>query len=257
MDFIDTHAHLFLPEFDEDRFLVIERAINKGVRKMLLPNIDKYSIGSMLELCNTYPDYCYPMIGLHPTSVKDDFNDHLNEVEKYLETHNFVAIGEVGIDLYWDKTYLPQQCEAFIHQIGLAGKHSLPLVIHSRDSFAEIMQILRKQYNGLPYSGIFHSFSGNSEQAREVIELGFHLGINGVVTFKNSSLGEVIKNVGLENIVLETDAPYLTPAPYRGRRNESAYVVHVAEKIAEIKNITLAEVGQVTTRTAKMIFKLS
>ena len=257
MEFIDTHAHLFLPEFDEDRSLVVERAIDKRISRILLPNIDKHSIEPMLALCNAYPDYCYPMIGLHPTSVKDDFSDHLFEIEKYLTSHIFVAIGEVGIDLYWDKTYLPQQQEAFIYQIELARKHSLPLIIHSRDSFVEILEILHKHREGKPYSGIFHSFSGTKEQAKEIIDLGFKIGINGVVTFKNTTLGEVIKEISLEDIVLETDAPYLTPVPHRGKRNESAYIPYIAGKIAEMKGITIEEVAKVTTLVAKKLFKLT
>jgi TatD DNase family protein len=257
MEFIDTHAHLFLPEFDEDRSLVVERAINAGIRTILLPNIDKDTIRAMLELCETYPTNCYPMIGLHPTSVKEDFAVHLAEVEKYLGLNEFVAIGEVGIDLYWDKTYLAQQREAFVYQIDLARKHSLPLVIHSRDSFAEIVEILHQQYNGKPYSGVFHSFSGNLDQAREVVELGFKIGINGVVTFKNSTLGAVVKDISLDDILLETDAPYLTPVPHRGKRNESAYIPYIAGKISEIKGVSVEEVGKMTSQTAKILFKLN
>jgi hydrolase, TatD family len=257
MDFIDTHAHLFLPDFAEDLSNVIDRARNKGIRKILLPNIDKSTIARMLELCRAYPGYCFPMIGLHPTSVKEDFAEELDEVEKYLNLQEFIAIGEVGIDLYWDKTYLPQQLEAFTYQIRLSRKYSLPLVIHSRDSFNEIVQVLHKEHNGSPYSGIFHSFSGNLEQANEVINLGFKIGMNGVVTFKNSGLDKVIKDIPLEYIVLETDAPYLTPVPYRGKRNESEYIVYIAEKIADIKNISPEEVGRITTQTAKTLFKLS
>ena len=257
MEFIDSHAHLFATEFDEDRSLVVERAIHEGICKMLLPNIDKDTIEPMLELCKAYPDYCFPMIGLHPTSVKEDYKDHLAIIEKYLESHRFVAIGEVGIDLYWDKTHLPQQQEAFVYQIELARKYSLPLVIHSRESFVEIVEILHKLRNGSSYSGVFHSFSGNAAQANEAIELGFKIGINGVVTFKNSTLGEVISNIPLQHLLLETDAPYLTPVPKRGKRNESAYIPYIAAKIAEIKGIAIEEVGKVTTLAAKTLFKLT
>jgi TatD DNase family protein len=257
MELIDTHAHLFLPDFEEDYSQVMERALQTGVRKILLPNIDASTIDAMLKLCSLYPDFCYPMIGLHPTSVKEDYAKHLNEIKKILDLHQFIAIGEVGIDLYWDKTFLSQQREAFIDQIDLARKYSLPLVIHSRESYHEILEILHCCDNGSPYSGVFHSFSGNTEQANEVIEMGFKLGISGVVTFKNSGIAEVIRNISLENIVLETDAPYLTPVPNRGKRNESCYLVYIAEKIAEIKDLTAMEVGRVTSKNANTIFKLS
>jgi len=256
MEFIDTHTHLFLPEFNEDRFQVIERAILAGVQKMLLPNIDKNTVESMLELSSAFPDHCIPMIGLHPTSVKEDYLEHIMIMEKYLHSHKFCAIGEVGIDLYWDKSYLVQQQKAFIHQIELARKYELPLVIHSRDSYQEIVDILHQQNNGQLYSGIFHSFSGNTSQAEEVIKLGFKLGINGVVTFKNSNLGEVLQHVNLKNIVLETDSPYLTPVPKRGQRNESAYLTYIANKIAEIKQVSPDEVAKTTTFTAISVFKL-
>lgn len=257
MEFVDTHAHLFLPEFDEDRSSVVERAMLRGVRTMLLPNIDKHSIEPMLELCASYPAHCFPMIGLHPTSVNDDYHHHLVEIEKYLAAHKFIAIGEVGIDLYWDKTYLAQQREVFAYHIELARKHSLPLVIHSRDSFAEIAEILHAHHQGEPYAGVFHSFSGTTEQAEEAIELGFKLGINGVVTFKNSTLGDVLREISLEDILLETDAPYLTPVPYRGKRNESAYIPYIAGKIAEIKHVPVEDVAAVTTRNANTLFKLT
>lgn len=257
MEFIDTHAHLFLSEFDEDRSLVVERAVDCGIQKMLLPNIDKHTIKPMLDLCAMYPANCFPMIGLHPTSVKEDYAEHLAVIEKSLNAQAFVAIGEVGIDLYWDKTYLAQQREALIHQIELARKYKLPLVIHSRDSFHEIVEILHQQRDGNRYSGVFHSFSGNAGQASEVIAMGFAIGINGVVTFKNSNLGEVIRDVALENLLLETDAPYLTPVPHRGKRNESSYIPHIAQKIAEIKGVSIEAVAEATTETAKTLFKLN
>lgn len=256
MDFIDTHTHLYLPEFDDDRTLVVERAIHSGINKMLLPNIDSHSITPMLDMCAAFPHLCYPMIGLHPTSVNDDYKTHLGAVDQYLSTHQFIAIGEVGIDLYWDKTYFAQQRDAFAYQVGLARKHSLPLVIHSRDSFDEILEILETLYHETPFLGVFHSFSGNADQAKRVINMGFKIGINGVVTFKNSSLGEAVKEIALEHLLLETDAPYLTPVPYRGKRNESSYIPFIAGKIAEIKGITIEEVAEVTTQTANALFKL-
>lgn len=256
MEFIDSHSHLFASEFDMDRLQTVERAVNEGVSKMILPNIDKDTIEPMLELCNAFPQHCYPTIGLHPTSVKDDYPDQLKVIDKYLGSHLFKAIGEVGIDLYWDKTYFRQQCEAFSYQIALARKHALPLVIHSRDSFAEILEVLREHHQGASYSGVFHSFSGNEEQAGEAIALGFKIGINGIVTFKNASLAAVVKEIPLENILLETDSPYLAPVPKRGKRNESAYIPLIAVKIAEIKGIAIDEVAEVTTQTTKTLFKL-
>jgi len=257
MEFIDTHAHLFLPEYDEDQPMVIKRAIEAGIDKMLLPNIDEASIVPMLELCKAFPANCFPMIGLHPTSVKDDYQEHLRTIEKYLQTHTFVAIGEIGMDLYWDKTYLAQQSEAFAFQVGLARKYSLPLVIHSRDAYAETIEVLNRESRNLPYSGVFHSFPGNAEQAKEVIALGFKIGINGVVTFKNSKIVDVVRKIPIEHILLETDAPYLTPVPKRGQRNEPYYILNIAEKIAEIKQTSLAKVAQITTQSAKTLFKLN
>jgi TatD DNase family protein len=257
MKFIDSHAHIYLPEYDEDRLLVVKRAIEGGIDKILLPNVDKSSIVPMLDLCKAFPVNCYPMMGLHPTSVKEDYQEHLQAVVQYLKSHTFVAIGEIGMDLYWDKTYLSGQREVFAFQVGLARKYSLPLVIHSRDAYAETMSILKQEFNGVPYSGVFHSFSGNVEQAKEVIALGLKIGINGVVTFKNSHLGEVVREVPMEHILLETDAPYLTPVPMRGKRNEPGYILNIAEKIAEIKQISIETIAQVTTQTARTIFKLS
>jgi TatD DNase family protein len=256
MEFIDTHTHLFAEDFNEDRFQVIERAIEAGIKKMLLPNIDRDTIEPMLELCAAFPVNCFPMIGLHPTSVKEDYKEHLKDVEKYLQSHKFCAIGEVGIDLYWDKSYFAMQSEAFIYQIELSRKHRLPLVIHSRDSHNEIIEILHKQYDKQLYTGVFHSFTGTMDQAKEVIDMGFKIGINGVVTFKNTKLDDVIKNIDLRNIVLETDSPYLTPVPYRGKRNESSYLFNIVNKIADIKQISPDVVGEITTLTANSVFNL-
>jgi TatD DNase family protein len=256
MEFIDTHTHLFAEDFNEDRTQVVERAIQTGVNKMLLPNIDRYTIEPMLALCEAFPNHCFPMIGLHPTSVKEDYKEHIADVEAYLLIHQFCAIGEVGIDLYWDKSFFTQQCEAFIHQIELSRKYELPLVIHSRDSHSEIIEILHQQQNKQLYKGIFHSFTGNPDQANEAIDLGFKIGINGVVTFKNSKLDEVVKNIDLKQIVLETDSPYLTPVPNRGKRNESANLRYIANKIAEIKQTSPEVVGQITTLTANSVFNL-
>jgi TatD DNase family protein len=256
MELIDTHAHLYLPEFDYDRKLVVEKAISSGVNLMLLPNIDVLSIHGMLELCQTFPDHCRPMIGLHPTSVKEDYREQLTIIENNLHNQKFIAIGEIGIDLYWDKTFLEQQMDALSMQIDLARKFSLPLVIHCRESFDEIIKIIQLKYDGSPYSGVFHSFPGTPEQANRVIEFGFKIGINGVVTFKNSKQKEVVEAIPLEHLILETDAPYLTPVPFRGKRNESSYLCYIAQQIADIKMIPVTEVAECTTKTSSLLFKL-
>jgi len=223
---------------------------------MLLPNIDSNSIDGMLELCENYPENCFPMMGLHPGSVKENYPEELKLVEEWLNRDKrFIAIGEIGIDLYWDKAFQEEQKIVFRMQLQMAKARQLPVVIHSRNSFTEIMQILEDELSpGL--EGVFHCFTGNIEQAKKIIDSGFKLGIGGVVTFKNSGLDMVIPQVGLEHILLETDAPYLTPVPYRGKRNESSYVYYVAERIAEIKNTSIEEVATITTKNAKELFHL-
>jgi TatD DNase family protein len=254
--FIDTHTHLYLEEFDPDRDDTIRRAISSGTLKMLLPNIDSTSWEPMLKLCRQFPGNCFPMAGLHPTSVKAaTVQEELMKVEVMIEEEGFVAIGEIGIDLYWDKTFLAEQEEAFRRQLKLAKKEQLPVVIHMRNSFDEIWKVLKPE-TGDELKGVFHCFSGNLEQARKVIDAGFVLGIGGVVTFKNSGLQEVVKAVGLESLVLETDAPYLAPVPYRGQRNESSYIPLIAAKIAEITGKPLQEVAEITTSNASQLFKL-
>jgi len=221
---------------------------------MLLPNIDSNSIDGMLELCENYPENCFPMMGLHPGSVKENYPEELKLVEEWLNRDKrFIAIGEIGIDLYWDKAFQEEQKIVFRMQLQMAKARQLPVVIHSRNSFTEIMQILEDELSpGL--EGVFHCFTGNIEQAKKIIDSGFKLGIGGVVTFKNSGLDMVIPQVGLEHILLETDAPYLTPVPYRGKRNESSYVYYVAERIAEIKNTSIEEVATITTKKCKGTF---
>ncbi len=256
MQLIDTHTHLFLEQFDNDIDKVIDRAVKNGVEKLILPNIDSSSIDDMLNLTDKYPNNCYPLMGLHPTSVNENFEEELKIVEKYLKKQKFYGIGEIGIDLYWDKTFLPQQEQAFIHQIKLAKQYSLPIVIHVRDSFEETLNIVDK-YNDDKLTGIFHCFTGSYEQAQHIIQYGgFKLGIGGVLTFKNSKLDQVIQKIPLEHIVLETDSPYLAPSPYRGKRNESSYVVKVAEKLADIYGLSLQEVAKITSDNAKQIFAL-
>jgi len=256
MIFIDTHTHLYLDEFSDDLNQVVEKAINKGVKYMLLPNIDSTSIEKMLKLCQTFPDNCFPMIGLHPTSVKSNFENELKIVENYSAKSNFYAIGEIGIDLYWDKTFYKEQLEAMRFQIHLAKECNLPIVIHSRNSFDEVFTVL-SELKFPEMRGVFHCFSGSVDQAKKVIaELGFKLGIGGVVTFKNSGLDKVVKEIDLKDIILETDSPFLAPMPFRGKRNESAYTIIIAEKIAAIKNIAIEEIANETTNTALELFKL-
>lgn len=250
----DTHTHLYLEQFDEDRSAVVERAIQKGVEYMLIPNIDSKSIDAMLDLCNQYPKNCYPMIGLHPTNVFQNYEDELKIIETFLHNQCFCAIGEIGIDLYWDKTFAKEQEIAFKYQIDLAKKFDMPIVIHSRESMNEIFKVL-EEMNLPEVKGVFHCFSGSIEDANRAIEMGFLLGIGGVVTFKNSKLPSIIEKIDLKHLLLETDAPYLTPAPYRGKRNESAYTYYVAEKIAEIKKIPIETVAEVTTNNAKQFFR--
>ena len=220
----DTHTHLYLKDFDNDRKQIIENAIKKGVKYMFLPNIDNISIKSMLNICKDFPKNCFPMIGLHPSCVKENFKKELKNIDILLKEkkYNFFAIGETGMDLYRDKTFAKLQEIAFKHQIDLALKYKLPVVIHSRNSFDKIFKII-KNFNNSNLKGIFHCFTGTIAQANKVTELGFKLGIGGIITFKNSDLDNTIRYVDLKNIVLETDSPYLAPMPYRGKRNESSY----------------------------------
>ena len=250
----DTHTHLYLKEFNDDRREIIERALEQDVKAMLLPNIDSSSINDMMKLSKQFPNNCFPMMGLHPTSVKENYLEELDQVEFWLAKEKFYAIGEIGIDLYWDKTFQKDQEIAFTKQIELAKKYQLPIVIHMRDSFDEVYEIVKK-YTSPELTGVFHCFTGTIEQAKKIIELNFLLGIGGVVTFKNSGLDKVVKKVDMKHLLLETDAPFLTPMPFRGKRNESAYTRLVARKIAEIKNISLEEVAEITTSNAKQLFK--
>ena len=254
--FIDTHTHLYLEEFDTDREEAIRKAIGTGVSKMLLPNIDSNSWEPMLALCSQFPKHCFPMAGLHPTSVQAaTFGEELMKVEDQLANANFVAIGEIGIDLYWDKTYQQEQEQAFRHQLKLAKKLKLPVAIHMRNSFDEVWSVVKSEA-GDELTGVFHCFSGNLEQARLVTEAGFYLGIGGVVTFKNSGLQEVITALGPNQLLLETDAPYLAPMPHRGKRNESSYIPLIASKIAELTGHTLQQVAEITTANATRLFRL-
>ena len=255
MNLIDTHTHLYLPHFTGDIDRVIQNAADKNIIKMLLPNIDLKSAGPMLELCKRFRRQCYPMLGLHPTSVKGDYRHQLSSLEKIAGDDKFVAIGETGMDAYWDTGFLGEQEDSFITHLEWAKKMELPVVIHSRETMDKILAIV-KSHTGTGLRGVFHAFSGSVKQAMEVADLGFKIGIGGVVTYKNSGLGPVIREVDLKNIVLETDSPYLTPLPHRGKRNESAYLIHIAEKIAELKGLPVEEVAEVTTGNASELFNL-
>ncbi len=256
MKLADTHAHLYLPHFKEDLGNVINNARNNGVSHIMLPNIDTKSVEPMLGVCNSYPGYCLPMLGLHPTSVKKDFEEKLELLEKYLEKGSFIAIGETGMDAHWDTSCLDQQETSFKRHLEWAADLRLPVVIHSRKTTDIITSILKKGYAG-KVKGVFHAFSGSVEQAREITGMGFKLGIGGVVTYPRSGLDDVIREIDLENIILETDSPYLTPVPKRGKRNESAYLVYIAEKIAKIRGVAVSEVAVTTTGNALELFNLS
>ena len=255
MRLIDTHSHLFLEEFSEDLPQVIERARSAGVTHIFMPNIDSTTIDSMLSVCNTYNDYCFPMIGLHPTSVNADYEKELEIVARELRSINkYIAIGEVGMDLYWDKTFLKEQQIVLDKQINWALEYDLPVVIHCRDAFGYIYNVL-EPYKNTSLKGVFHSFTGTDDEAARILEFsGFLIGINGVVTFKKSRLPEVLTKIPLEKIVLETDSPYLTPVPNRGKRNESAYVKDTLMKVSDIYRMSPEAVGRVTSENALKVF---
>lgn len=251
---VDTHAHLYAAQFDEDRAAVLERAFEEEVKQIYLPNIDSSSIDAMLQLEAAYPEHCFAMMGLHPCSVNENYKQELAIVKEWLDKRAFCAVGEIGLDLYWDKTFFEQQKAAFKQQIEWAKALDVPIVIHSRDSTWEVIELLRA-LNDEKLRGIFHCFGGTVEEANAIIELGFYLGIGGVLTFKKSILKHTLESIDLKHLVLETDAPYLAPTPYRGKRNESAYVKIVAKQLAAIKKITLEEVAIQTTRNAQNIFE--
>ncbi len=255
MIFIDTHTHLYLREFREDRDEVVKSALDKGIQKMLLPNVDGKTISPLHSLADKFPDHCLPMIGLHPTSVNDGYEKEIGQVRELLGTRKYWGIGETGIDLYWDKTYSEQQADSFREHINLAKEHGLPLIIHARNSFDEIFRIMDRE-NDDTLRGIFHAFTGDAVQARQIIKYNFKLGIGGIVTFKNSGLDSVVKEIDLQHIVLETDAPYLAPVPRRGKRNEPVYLLYTAEKIAEIHRVPLETIAEITTQTAASMFNI-
>jgi len=250
---IDTHCHLYGKDFTEDIREVIQRAENEGVQRFYLPAIDSEVIEAMLQMEVDFPGKCFAMMGLHPCSVKEDYEKELELVSEWLKKRSFVAVGEIGLDYYWDKTFVKEQQQAFHRQIEWALHYRLPIVIHSRESMADCIQIVQEHQKG-NLGGIFHCFTGTLQEAHKIIDAGFYLGIGGVVTYKNTHLREVVKDLSLDHIVLETDAPYLTPVPFRGKRNESSYLKYVVEKIAGVKNMPVEEVGRITTENAKKIF---
>ncbi len=254
--FIDTHTHLFSDSFDEDRDLTIQRAIQAGVEKLLLPNIDISTIDAMHKLTEQYPNNCYAMMGLHPGYIKEDWKEQLSTIEKYLFSNKYIAVGEIGMDLFWDKTFLKEQEDAFIQQVKWAKELKLPIVIHARDAFQEIFNIVDDLIDE-NLTGVFHCFTGNLEQANHILRYkNFKLGIGGVLTYKKAELDKVLENISIEHLVLETDSPYLPPTPHRGKRNESSYLLHVAEKLADVYSISLKEVEEITTKNALEIFKI-
>ncbi|MDX1940645.1 MAG: TatD family hydrolase [Saprospiraceae bacterium] len=253
MNLIDTHTHLYLPEFDEDKDEMIRRAIEAHVNKMYLPNVDSETIEPMLALEAAYPDHCFAMMGLHPCSVKENYKEELAIVEEWLWKRPFAAVGEIGIDLYWDQTFVKEQKEAFLIQCEWAKKLQLPIVIHTRNATQVAIDLVRTIKDERLY-GIFHCFGGTLEEAEAIIDMGFYLGIGGVLTFKKSGLDKIMEVIDLQHIVLETDSPYLAPVPYRGKRNESAYILIIAEKLAEIKGIMVEEVARISSANAKKVF---
>ncbi|MDR3678483.1 MAG: TatD family hydrolase [Flavipsychrobacter sp.] len=249
--YIDTHTHLYDEQFANDD--AIPRAIAEGVSKMYMPNCDSTTAPGMLQIADAWPQNCFPMMGVHPCYIKENYKEELAIAEKYLAERKYYAIGEIGLDYHWDLTFKPQQIEAFNLQIDWALQYGLPIVIHSRESTPDCIDIVVTKQKG-NLKGIFHCFSGTVEEAQRIVDLGLYLGIGGVVTYKKSTLPEVIKAIPLEHLVLETDAPYLSPVPYRGKRNESSYIPIIAAKVAELKRIGLEEVADITTRNAGAIF---
>lgn len=251
---IDTHAHIYLQDFNDDIQEVIDNSKETGIEKIFMPNIDSNSIQPMLKLEKLYKNYCIPMMGLHPCYVKENYEEELRIVGSWLEKRTFCAIGEIGIDLYWDKTHLKEQVIAFETQINWAKDLDIPIVIHCRESIDMTIDIVKRYQDG-NLRGIFHCFSGNEQHAKKITDLDFLLGVGGIVTFKNGGLDKVMPNVALKNVVLETDSPYLAPAPYRGKRNMPAYLHKIANRLSEVMNIDVLKVANATTKNAKMIFQ--
>lgn len=253
--FIDTHTHLFLSEFDDDRRETMQRAVDAGITKLFMPNVDTSTIQALNNACNEFHEQCFPMMGLHPSSVTRNYKNDLEIIKQQFNERKYYAVGEIGIDLYWEKTYKQQQINAFTEQVQWAEQVGLPIVIHSRNALSDIFEILDSlQISTL--TGIFHCFGGSVEEAQRAIEMGFKIGIGGVVTFKNAGMQKVVANIDLEHIVLETDSPYLAPVPKRGKRNESAYIPYITQKVADIKQTSLDNVAEITTKNALKVFNL-
>ncbi len=256
--FTDTHAHLYLEEFDADRDQVIQRAEKEGISHLFLPNIDSTSVQEMLNVCSAWPHLCYPMMGLHPTSVRANYHDELKLMKHYLADRSlrFYGVGEIGIDLYWDRTFEKEQTEAFNIQLDLSLEYGLPVAIHTRNSMEVALGIMESR-NDEGLRGVFHCYSGDVAQAERALQMGFYLGIGGVITYKKSGLADVVAAMPLSSLLTETDAPFLPPVPHRGQRNESSYIPLIAQKIAEIKGVSLEEVAEATTRNAMNLFMIS
>lgn len=254
--YTDSHTHLYLDAFSEDRDAMVKRALDSGVSRMLLPNIDCSTAEAVFDMASGYPGICFPMMGLHPTSVKENYREELAGIEKLLDRPGIVAIGESGIDLYWDKTHIKEQEIAFRTQITWAKKMELPLVIHARDSFQEIFRMMDEE-GTVGLKGVFHSFTGGLAELEKALSYGFSIGINGIVTFKNSDLWKILGDIPMDQLLLETDAPFLAPVPFRGRRNESSYLLHIAERLAEIYRMDIEEIGAITSRNALELFQIS
>ena len=253
MHFIDTHAHVYAPELNTDIELVIKNAILSGIEKIVMPAIDSASLEAMLQVEKQFPDHCIAMMGLHPCYVKDNYQEELKLVEEWITKRKFIAIGEIGLDFYWDKTFAKEQHLVFETQMQWALDLQLPIAIHTRNAMGETIDAV-KPFAKKGLRGVFHCFSGSKESAEQIIEMGFHLGLGGVLTYKNAGVAEAIKEIPMEFLMLETDAPYLAPVPYRGKTNEPAYMLEVAKKLAEIKSMPLHEIAAITTSNAKKLF---
>lgn len=251
----DTHTHLYYEKDGQKRHALMQRCFDNNITRLFLPNVDTDSLPMVYELANEYPANCFPMIGLHPCDVKENWEEQLLILQGFLSQKKAYAIGEIGIDLYWDKTTLAIQQEAFRCQIGWAKEHNLPIDIHCRDAYNEVLEILRGEKDD-KLRGILHCFTGNLEQAQELISLGFYLGIGGVVTYKNSGLDKVVEQIDMQHLLLETDSPYLAPVPFRGKPNESSYLIYIAQKLADIKGISVEDVARLTTENSKTVFGL-
>ena len=253
MQLIDTHTHIYLDQFSKDLETVLQSAQASGITDLYLPGIDSSVIGQMMRIEASYPECCHLMMGLHPCSVKEDYKQELAVVENWLQQRSFCAVGETGLDFHWDTTFQKEQYEAFDRQVSWAKEYEIPVVIHSRKSMDDCISFIQERQDG-SLKGVFHCFSGTVEQARQIIDLGFLLGIGGVVTYKNGGLDPVVQAIGLSHIVLETDAPYLAPVPFRGKRNEPSYLIEVAKKLAALTGLVLDDVASITTRNARQLF---